>query len=372
MNTAKDNHSVTSSPLMSLEFIMIHTIILGFALCILLYVLGLLLTILANIPLLNRLLWSLYLSPLYYLSVFLAWPGVMFTALSITLIRCILRRTTVTLSGNDIIIRRMRHTDKLSLADFIRPKTVESYIHIHFIGWFFRRRYLIFQDNNGKEKSCRLYEFSEKDLERVMQLLTRVNRTEHLDEEDKTEIMMNAFQSANEILIDPKYLWKRMSSRLLILFILCLAVFGISSCIFYWMLVVPMPDALGSILPMVIGYGSILLCLGNFLLLCRTLQILILNAIKKRNCPERIVFVGNMLQIDHTMYSINQIRQIIMSPPSRKPSWFDHYHITLVTLEDTHKYWLGNTAGLGHGTWQTICRHMQGLLISCPAKLIYH
>lgn len=369
MNRTKDDHSVTSSPLMSLEFIIIHTIIWGFVLCILFYFLDLLLIISVNFPVINRLL---YLSPLSYLRVFFVWPGVMFTALIITIIRCILRRTTVTLSGDIITIRRLRHTNELSLMDFIRPKTVESYVHIHLIGWFFRRRYLIFRDNKGKEARYRLYEFSEKDLGQVMQLLTRINRTEHLGEEDKTEIMMNAFQNINEILIDPRHLWQHMARRLIPLSVSCLVVFGISSYLFYWMLSMPLPDTLGSVLPMIIGYGSILLCLGSFLLLCRTLQVLLLNAMQKKSCPQKIAFVGNMLQIDHTVYSINRIRQVVMNPPAKKLSWFGHYHITLVTMEGTHKYWLGSTAGLGHGTWQTICRHMQGLLISCPAKLIYH
>lgn len=60
-----------------------------------------------------------------------------------------------------------------------------------------------------------------------------------------------------------------------------------------------------------------------------------------------------------------------MNTPTKKLSWFGHYQITLITLEGTHKYWLGDTAGLGQGNWQKLCRNMQTLLISCPAKLIY-
>ncbi len=370
MNTPQDNHSVTSSPLMRLEFIIIHTIIWGFALCILFYFLDLFLSLLPHFAMKVR--WYMTFLAIDYLQALFVWPGVMITALIISIIRCILRRTTVTLSGDSINIQRRYHEDRLSLTDFIRPKTVESYLHIHLIGWFFRRRYLVFRDNTGKETSYRLYEFSEKDLEQVMQLLTRVNRTEHLDEVDKTEIMMNAFQNANEILVNPRHLWKRMARRLLLLSTLSLAVFMISSWVFYRMLLIPPQYDADTALLGIIGYGSILLCLCSFALLCFTLQALIRNGLKKKTCPQKIAFVGNMLQIDRTMYSVNRIRQVVMSPPAKKLPWYGHYHITIVTMEGTHKYWLGNTVGLGHGTWQTICRHMQGLLVSCPAKLIYH
>ncbi|MDE7231519.1 MAG: hypothetical protein K2N37_00365, partial [Lachnospiraceae bacterium] len=129
MNTQKDNHSITGSPLMILEFIIIQTIIWGFALCILFYVFDLLLAGFLYLPgqnILNR-----FFPLFYYLRVLVTWPGVMCTALIITVIRCLFRRTKVTLSGDTVIIRRLRHTERLFLADFIRPKTVESYINIH-------------------------------------------------------------------------------------------------------------------------------------------------------------------------------------------------------------------------------------------------
>lgn len=96
----------------------------------------------------------------------------MLTALNITIVRCFLRRTRVTLSGNAIIIRRMTRTSVLSLDNFVRPKTVESFVGYNFIGLVFRRRYLIFRDAAGKEVKYRLYEYSKKDLERVMQLIS--------------------------------------------------------------------------------------------------------------------------------------------------------------------------------------------------------
>lgn len=372
MNTQKDNHSITGSPLMILEFIIIQTIIWGFALCILFYVFDLLFAGFLYLPGQNILNRFRFIPLFYYLRVLVRWPGVMCTALIITVIRCLFRRTKVTLSGDTVIIRRLRHTERLVLADFIRPKTVESYINIHFIGWVFRRRYLIFRDAAGKDVKYRLFEYSEKDLNQVMQLLTRVNNLEHLAEDDKTEIMMNAFQNTTEIAIDPRHIWSIMARRLLILCVISLAVFGVSLFLFYQMLTIPPQYDTASALLAVIGYGSILFSLCSLFVLCRVLWTLSINAVLRLSCPQKISFAGNMLQIDHNTYSVNRIRQIVMNPPARKLPLFGHYQITIITTEGTHKYWLGNTEGLSHGTWQTLCRNMQSLLISCPAKLTYY
>ena len=372
MNTQKDNHSITGSPLMILEFIIIHTIIWGFALCILFYILDLLLAdflYLRSLSTLNR---FRFIPLFYYLRLLVTWPGVMCTALIITVIRCLFRRTEVTLSGDTVIIRRLRHTERLVLADFIRPKTVESYISIHFIGWVFRRRYLIFRDAAGKDVKYRLFEYSEKDLDQVIQLLTRINHSEHLAEDDKTEIMMNAFQNTTEITIDPRHIWSVMARRLLILCVISLAVFVVSIFLFYRMLTIPPQYDTASALLAVIGYGSILFSLCSLFVLCRVLWTLSANAVLRLSCPQKISFAGNMLQIDHTTFSANRIRQVVMNPPARKLPLFGHYQITIITAEGTHKYWLGNAEGLRQGTWQTLCRNMQSLLISCPAKLTYN
>lgn len=371
MPTPKDNHSVTGSPLMCLEFIIIHTIIWGFLLCILFYFLELLLTVCYSLPGIGILFRSVLIPLLYCLRIFFEWPNVLFTALFVTAIRCILRRTKVTLSGDAILIRRAGHTDNLSLTDFIRPHTVESYVSFHSVGWVFRKRYLIFQNAAGKEVKYRLYEYSEKDLNQVIQLLTRINRAEHLAEDDKTEIMLNAFQHTEELLIDPRQLWNRMLRRLALLCILSLAVFCVSLWFFYRMLFLPPQYDTASAVLTAIGYGSILLSLCGLVLLCRAFLALIVNTVLHASCPQKIAFVGNMLQIDQTMYSVNRIRQVIMNPPAKKLSLFGHYQITLITMEGRRKYWLGNTDGLGHGSWQTLCRNMQALLISSPAKLTY-
>lgn len=371
MPTQKDNHSVTGSPLMGLEFIIIHTIIWGFGLCVLFYALRFLLTVLWDLPGIET-LYHYVLRPLFYLlGFFFQWPTVMFTALIITIIRCFLRRTDVTLADDTLTIRRAGHTDCLFLSDFIRPKTVESYIGFHFVGWVFRRRYLIFQNDSGKEVKYRLYEYSEKDLNRVMQLLTRVNRTEQLAENDKTEIMLNAFQNMAEISIDPRHLWRCMLRPLLLLCTCSLVSFGLFLWLFYRMLFIPLQYDTSSAFLTIIGYGSIALSLASLFLLCRAFWTLAVNAVLRVSCPRKIVFAGNMLQIDHAIYSVNRIDRVIMNPPARKLPLFGHYQVTLVTLDGTHRYWLGNTAGLGSGNWQTLCRHIQGMLISCPAKLTY-
>lgn len=371
MKTPQDNHSVTAAPLMLVEFIVIHTILWGFVLCISFYFLDFLLSALSRLPGIGSLRYFFFIPPLYYLRRILEWPLVMLTALIITFIRCILRRTRVTLSGDKIIIRRRHHTDSLSLTDFIRSKTVESFINIHFIGWVFRRRYLLFQDAAGKEVKYRLYEFSEKDLEQVMQLITRVNRTEHLDENDKTQIMMNVFQNSFEISIDRTKIISRTMRRLAMVGILSLALWGSSSFLFYWMLHIPPQYDADTTLLVTIGFGSILLSLLSFLVLGCALWMLIYSAVQKKSCPLKIGFIGNMLQVDHTVYSVNRIRLVIMNHPSRKLHWFDCYQIIIITTEGTHKYWLGSRAGLERNIWQTLCRNMQSLLISCPARLVY-
>lgn len=370
MPTPKDNHTVTGSPLMCLEFIVIHTIIWGFLLCILFYVVNLLITACYSLPGMDMLFHYFLLPLLYYLHIFFEWPNVMLTALFVTVIRCILRRTKVTLADDIVTINRPRHTDRLLLADFVRPHTVESYVGYHFVGWVFRRRYLIFRNDREKEVKYRLYEYSEKDLNQVVQLLTRINRTEQLAENDKTEILINSFQNTAEVPIDPRRLRNCMLRRLALLCILCLAVSGFSFYLSYKLLLLLPQYGAGSFLDETAS-GCLLLFLGCFLFLCRALWSLTVNAALQRSCPQKIVFTGNTLQIDHTLYSVNRIQRVIMNSPAKKLSLFGHYQITLITLEGTHKYWLGDTAGLGQGNWETLCRKMQGFLISCPAKLTY-
>lgn len=367
MNTPKDNHSVTGSPFMCVEFMIIQTIIWGFALYVLFYFLNLFLLG----PLLHRLGNFSLIRLFYFVLRLFSWPGVMLTALVITAIRCVFRRTTVTLSGDTVIISRLRHTDRLPLADFIRPKTVESFVSVHFAAWVFRKRYLIFGNHDGKEAKYRLYEYSEKDLEQVLQLLTRVSRAEHLEEDTRTKMMMNAFQNETEILLNPQRLWGRLAGRMAVLSVFSLVIFLVSICLFYEMLMIPPQYDSASVLVQIVGYGSALLSLISLFLLCRASWTLAVNAILKGTCPQKIAFVGNMLQIDRTMYSTNRIQQVIMNPSGRKLPMFGHFQITIITSDGTHKYWLGNAAGLGYTSWQTLCRNMQELLISCPAKLIY-
>lgn len=371
MKTPEDNHSVTASPLMSVEFIIIHTIIWSFLLCIAFYFFDFLLSAFSYLPVIGGLRYFFFEPPLYYFWLLLEWPQVMPTALIITIIRCILRHTRVTLSDDKIIIARPWHTDCLFLTDFIRPLSVETNINIHFIGWVFRRRYLLFQNTAGKEVKYRLYEFSEKDLEQVMQLITRVNHTEHLDEVDKTQIMMNAFQNALEISLDPRRIRLHTIRPLAIIGILSLLIFAGSSYLFYQMLHIPPQYDTGSALLPIIGFGSILFSLFSFLVLAYTLWTLIHHALRRKTCPRKISFAGNMLQVDHTIYSVNRIRQVIMNHPARKPNWLGCYQITIIDMEGTHRYWLGSSAGLDHNTWRTLCRNMQSLLISCPARLVY-
>lgn len=368
MNTPKDDHSVTSSPLMCLEFIIIQTIIWGFLLPVLAYALELFLIM----PLSNYLRsLSLFIPGLYYVLKLFAWPGVMVTALIITVIRCFLRYTTVTLSGSTIIIQRLRHTERLAVSDFIRPKTVESFVNVRFAAWVFRKRYLIFRGDAGKEVKYRLYEYSEKDLEHVMQFLTRINRTESLDENCRTEIIMDAFQNKTEILLDPRRLWGRMAGRLTMFCLFSPVGFVVFTCLYYELLFSPSRYGSGSAFSHAIGYAAILFSFGSLFLLCRSLWALAVGAVQKSSCPQKIVFAGDMMQIDQTLYSVNRIQQIVMNPPDKKPPLLGHYQITVITADGTHKYWLGNHAGLPYGTWQTLCRNMQNLLISCPARLVY-
>lgn len=371
MKTPGDNHSVTASPLMSVEFVIIHTIIWSFLLCIAFYFFDFLLSAFSYLPVIGGLRYFFFEPPLYYFWCLLEWPQVIPTALVITIIRCILRRTRVTLSGDKVIIARLWHTDCLFLADFIRPLSEETNINIHFIGWVFRRRCLIFADAAGKEAKYRLYEFSEKDLEQVMQLITRVTRTEHLDEIDKTQIMMNAFQNVLEISLDPREIWIRTIRPLAVIGICSLFLFAGSSYLFYRMLHLPPQYDTDSALLTITGFGSILLSLFSLLVLGGTLWTLICHALRRKTCPRKIFFAGNMLQVDHTTYSANRIRQVIMNHPSRKPNRLGCYQITIIDTEGTHRYWLGSSAGSDPNTWWTLCRNMQSLLISCPARLVY-
>lgn len=368
MNTPKDDHSVTGSPLMCLEFIVIQTIIWGF----LLHILSYFLELFVIMPLSDYLKsLSPFIPGLYYALKLFAWPGVMITALVITIIRCILRRTTVTLSGSTVIIQRPRHTDRLAVTDFIRPKTVESYVSVRFAAWVFRKRYLIFRGDTGKEVKYRLYEYSEKDLEHVTQLLTRVTRTENLDEDYRTEVIMDAFQNKTEIRLDPRRLWGRMAGRLTMFCVFSLTVFIVFTCLYYSLLFAPGRYGSGSALTQIAGCVSVLISLGSLFLLCRSLWALAVGAVQKSSCPQKIIFAGDMLQIDQSLYNINRIQQIVMNTPDKKLPLFGHYQITVITTDGRHKYWLGNHAGLAYGTWRTLCRNMQNLLIACPARLIY-
>ena len=169
MNTQTDNYSITGSPLMCLEFMITHTLIWGFLLCALFYFLDL-----------------FVLMPLHdYLGSFLFYILLSYFYADALLMA---RRHADRLKHHDRPLFSAPHPrhlvgqchyhpahdphSVLSLDNFIRPKTVESFVGYNFIGLVFRRRYLIFRDAAGKEVKYRLYEYSKKDLERVMQLIS--------------------------------------------------------------------------------------------------------------------------------------------------------------------------------------------------------
>jgi len=45
---------------------------------------------------------------------------------------------------------------------------------------------------------------------------------------------------------------------------------------------------------------------------------------QKSSCPQKIVFAGDMLQIDQTLYNVNRIQQIVMNPPDKTPPLLGH------------------------------------------------
>lgn len=371
INTPKDNRTVTGSLLILPEFLLIQTILWGFGLHLFYYFLDIILVILTRLTGSNLFYRLFFGPPLYYLWPLLDWPQVMAVALILTVIRFFLRRTAVTLSGDVIVIHRLCHTDRLPLSNFLRPETKEAFIRIRYIGWVFRRRYLIFRDEAGKECKYRLYEFSAENLDRVMQLITRVNPTEHLDETLKTSIIMDSFRDIFEISIDPRQILRRERLFLLITGGCALFIGSLFSYILYLMFHITAPY--NPTLLLFLALGSFCLAVISVFWLCYALWQLLYSTFSIKSCPRRIAFGNGMLRIDDTIYSINRIRRILMTSPAQKPHFWAHYRIKISTLDGSPAYTCrpGSAVSFDFAVWQRICRGMQELLVSCPDKLIY-
>lgn len=177
MNTQKNSHIVTGSPLLAIGFIIGQTLLWGAVLCLADYFIWLFISVirqLLGLPTFPPFHSSYYI--IYRIRALFDWPFSIVTAFVITLIRAFLRKTKVTVGNGTVCIRRPGREYHLYTIDFLRKETTEKLFVIHNVPWISKKHYLIFKDAAQQELSYRLYGFTADNLDRVVRLILQNNK----------------------------------------------------------------------------------------------------------------------------------------------------------------------------------------------------
>lgn len=319
-----------------------------------------------------------------YLSLHMAakWPVGILTGIILAAIVMLLRRTTVLVKKDSVVIRRMGRSLQLSIDDFDMPVIKRKEHHFWVMKKIATKIYLSFSYLNGT-KVYRLFEFSEMELEQVIQFI-REQCSENMPVEEKLAVWdsLNNIQNvtsgwenmpeagersvgvdspSNMFSLSPAEIrWNERKTILkiggiwliilaaMLIFILC----GFS-------------QSSGESFKMI--FCVFLLCL---LLAAVPVQLLQLSW-KLKRCPESIRISGNAMWVGEKYFPYIGVSYISMTSPRKKSdSIFPvQYWMTIKENGEKHKYWLGSQAS--YGEYRELCKILEQALIMRPNKLKY-
>lgn len=313
-----------------------------------------------------------------YLYMASRWPVGMLTGIIIAAVVMLLRRTTVLVTRDRVVIRRMGRNLQFSIADFTMPVIRRKEHHIWLIKKVSTKIYLSFSYLNGT-KAYQLFEFSETDLEQVLQFI-REQCSANMPMEEKLAVRdsLNNMQevtaggedrqeavsgdsSFKVFSLFPEQIRQRERRTIL-------KIGGI------WIMI------LAAILILLLfGFSNssgtsfkLIFCsfLGVIMLVSVPFQLLRLSW-RMKCCPEVIRIGGNAMWVGEKYVPYIGVASIRMTSPRKESdSVFPvQYWMTIKENGEKHRYYLGSQAS--YGEYRELCNSLEQALIMRPDKLKY-
>lgn len=307
---------------------------------------------------------------LYLLYGIIHWPNGLLWGMFVSGVIVCLRWTTIEIEKDRICICRVGYRKCFDLTCFL-DSTLKRKMHIgSYSKYMTVKCYLLFAAQDGI-KTCSLYGFGEKELERVLEAI-RTAQAKNLSEEEKTaivkeysdevsEALIQGRESENEFLLPAsdlirkeKVLLRRISLLVAVIAILIGIIdtheIFVRQTFSVQLLLITM---LAVILPvfMIVMYAG----LGR----------------KRRSCAERIVIDGSHLQVGRHYYSYAGIEAVrLTSPRKRSSSIFPvQRYLYICAAGKTTKYWLGSESSFG--AYESLCESLERGMVLYPDKLRY-
>ena len=347
-----ENKPVKGSIKIQIKFIFVWGILIGCLLYFLnfLYFFGLF-KIFRLFGLIGSFGWSL----LYRVT---KWPIAILTGIVIAGIMVVFRRVTVLVTKDSVVIKKIGQKVQLSIDDFEGADIKKKMHTIWYIVIVSTKVYLYFRNPNGT-KAYRLFGFSDRKLEQVMQYI-REQRSNNMPIEEKVEALNPLKEDTpfNDIVISSAQI--RHDERKMILRIsgigLILLVFAFIAVLVHVGMEISL--IINILFLLCVLFGAVLIQLQH---LSRKLM----------HCPEIIRINKNAMWIGEKCFSYTGISYINMTSPRKENnSIFPvQYWMTVEESEKTFKYWLGSQASFGE--YEDFCKTLEQAMLMHADKLRY-
>lgn len=329
-------------------------------------------------------------SATWMIRLIIGFPQGMIWGYGIALINVLLRRTTVVLTANEIVISRVGKKLLFKTEEFLERYLVQRNRAISFITWEKQKIYLRFRTTDGL-RDCRLYEFSEDGLNRVeeaikaLQVLNipmeeRVRIQESLNEfvpiemkDSQKNERMQKLQKQTQAESGPTIYRKEnvfyfpvdqmiATERKIAYQTIALWVF--------WMIVVVVLEYLS------IKYGGAInwkgvIYLSGFIILLLYVPFRLKRLVTLKKACARLIYIdGDQIWVNGKSYAYSNVTRIEMTSPYRKSGTkfyaVDYYMVFRINGVG-RKYWLGTSNTYPH--YRKLYDTLEKALVMYPDKL---
>lgn len=281
-----------------------------------------------------------------------------------------LRQTTVEIEGEEIRICGRGPKECFLLSQFAYPSVKRKTYIGSYSKYTAVKCDLVFMTSEGL-RSCRLYGFGEKDMEKVLGAV-REARAERLTDEEKayiakeyyeeaSEALLEGRQGRNEFLLPASVLMKKEKEGLRKVSLLMTGI----------ILLVAMIDAKEMLVHRMLNWKLAYMTMLAFMLLVCVIGMQAGLAMRRGICAERVIMDGDRLYVGGDSYSYFYITSIgLTSPRKRSSSVFPVQRFLYVSAGGNRKkYWLGSEVSFGE--YESLCRCLEQRMVFCPSKFRY-
>lgn len=301
---------------------------------------------------------------IWYAERFAAWPFGMIPGFLFAVLAMAFRRTAVEINRDYVCIRRIGKKQVLSIQNFAEPSVVKKSFSVSAFQFTILKVYLLFYEKQ-ETKPYRLFEFTEKDLERVIKEI-RIQQAAGLPVEEKIHMQdsfahrtedssEDVFYLPSDVLISREKETLRKTGMIELGLAAVLLILFLYTCIidheFNW---------------------ELLVALTAMVLMLITMPFRISALSKKRKlCAERIVLDGSHIWIRSNGYSFSGITAVCLTSPRKSSNSITpvQYYMTVTQNSERRKYWLGSQSSFGD--YNKLCKRLEEAMIMYPGKLSY-